>query len=162
MKKTTRPLRVFGFCLMRSPSDQIIDPADNGRHDDCRQLSAVVATTTKKEAMEKFGVSTSEANGYMTETGNEQQIAAAMSEPGTVFARPINAWDSKYYKIERKPHVVHPRRVRVTYVYIPRPEFTKEELLAIAERFEMANDPVGQSIAEKALKLANWGKEEDT
>jgi hypothetical protein len=29
-------------------------------------------------------------------------------------------------------------------------EFTREELEAIVERFAMANDPVGQSIASKA------------
>ncbi len=148
----TRPLRVFGYTMARSGSDPIAEYyPDIGR---CSQLTAVVAAKTQKEAMVLFGISAHEANGYMGETGNPEQIETAMSKPGQVFARPIDEHKGPYFEITRQPYVPRPRSPRLSFsaMKFP-PRFTQEQLEMIAERFAMANDPVGQSIAEKAKTM---------
>lgn len=45
----------------------------------------IVATKTKKKAIELFGVSYSRFKDYYCETGNEKEIAIATSKPNTVF-----------------------------------------------------------------------------
>jgi hypothetical protein len=45
----------------------------------------IVATKTKKEARELFGVSYSYFEDYYCETGNKKEIKIAMSKPRTVF-----------------------------------------------------------------------------
>lgn len=53
----------------------------------------VVATRTKKEAKQLLGAT----DNYIGETGNEDSIAQAMSEPGVVFRRrgygPNDSWE---------------------------------------------------------------------
>jgi len=52
----------------------------------------IVATTTKKAAREAFDkMSAHSFDLYASDTSNEQDIAVAMSEPGTVFRQPNNA-----------------------------------------------------------------------
>jgi hypothetical protein len=66
----TKELKVYGMKLYKSGE----------------RYRAVVATTSKTKAIQLFGVSAYEAKQQMCVTGNSLEIAAAMSEPNTVFA----------------------------------------------------------------------------
>lgn len=154
-----RPLKVFAYTLSCSSEESKL----LGQRSHIRQVKAIVATTTKKEAVEKFGITQSEARGYMSETRNAASIAKATSKPGQVFAYGINDYseDKKYIEIARRPHVPIPRPKRPSYeeMMATREEnrkkrearrLTKEELEYIAEMFGGSNYPVALSIAEKA------------
>lgn len=52
------------------------------------QSRALVATRTKKRAIEILGISASEFNNYWCETGNTIELEVAMNEPETVFYYP--------------------------------------------------------------------------
>lgn len=45
----------------------------------------IIATRTKKKAIELFGISYSHFTNYYCETGNKQEIVIATSKPNTVF-----------------------------------------------------------------------------
>lgn len=158
----TRPLKIFRYTLHRSSRDPVQKFYKGTRFEDCRQLDAVVATSTKKEAMALFGITASEANSYMSvsraDPDANQSAKLALSKPGQVFARPSHCWgdDAAYFEITREPHVVRPRVKRrpLSEIFAERDarEFTSEELEMIMERFAMSNDPMGQSIAAKAKR----------
>ena len=145
-----RPLIVYGYTLMASPQEVLKHYPDTKY---VSQVRAVVATRTKKEAIAAFGVSTGEARNYISVTGNEHELEIALAKPGQVFARPLNEWNGDYFEIERRSHVPRKRARGVLTHYTPPPSFTREELEAIAERFAMANDSIGQEIAAKALLM---------
>lgn len=48
----------------------------------------MVATTTKKDAAQKIGVSLYMFSQFFCATGNKDDIAKAMESPGTVYAKP--------------------------------------------------------------------------
>lgn len=50
-----------------------------------RQPRAIVAARTQKAAAEALGMSASHLRNYGSDTGNEIEIAQAMTKPGTVF-----------------------------------------------------------------------------
>ena len=150
-----RELKVFSMMLNCTRADNIPDRAD-GQH--VRQINAIVAVHTKKESVEKFGVTAGEMYNFGGETGNEQAIEVAMSKPGQVFARSIDDHgDKPYIEISRQPRVPIKRSKRIRYDYSIVPKvpvkFTLEELEAIVGRFQMANDPVGQSILDKVSQM---------
>lgn len=49
------------------------------------QVRGIVATFTKKKAMELFEVSYSEFEGYFCETGNDTELNIALQKTDTVF-----------------------------------------------------------------------------
>jgi hypothetical protein len=163
-----RELKVFAMTLATYGDES--ERLGQARH--VRQMQAVVATTTKKEAIEKFGITPSEANGYMHETGNEQDIAKAMSKPGQVFAHAINSYgnDRPYIEITRTPHVPLKRAKRLSYEERKAlwdeadrqrelRQFTHEELEYMVDMFAGANNPVAASIAERArLRLGDLNR----
>lgn len=75
----SRPLKVFGYTIFLVGIE--IQKLENKR-----QARAIVACSTKKEAMKKFDISLYEANNHMSETTNEDEIKMAISKPGQVFA----------------------------------------------------------------------------
>lgn len=50
-----------------------------------RQRRTVVAANSKAEVARLTGLPISEIRGYWSQTRNDAQVTAAMSEPGTVF-----------------------------------------------------------------------------
>jgi hypothetical protein len=158
-----RELKVFGITLMcsREEADAL------GMEAHARQVRAIVAATTKKEAVAKFGISQHEAAHFMTgPTGNSAEIAQAMTNPGQVFAyngygRVVTTGAPKYIEIERKPHAPMKRTKRPTYEEImaarakreaekAKRKFSAEELEYMAEMFGSANNPLALAIAQKA------------
>jgi hypothetical protein len=156
--RSKRTLKVFGYILATYGDES----ARLGQASHVRQCRAIVAATTKKEAAEKFGISMHEANGFMSETGNDEEIALAMSKPGQVFAKPINYSKTPVViEIERKPHVPFKRAPRMSIddkmklwdkqkADREARRFTKEELEYMVEMFEGGNNPVAAAIAERA------------
>lgn len=61
----------------------------------------MVATATKKEAAELFGFSLHTLNQYASITGNKDDIAVALTKPGTVFIKHRNgvAWHEKTRRV---------------------------------------------------------------
>jgi hypothetical protein len=57
----------------------------------------LVAVTTKKAAIEAFGCSAYSFSEFGHETWNDEDVAAAMSKPGTVFMRLINSLSGRAY-----------------------------------------------------------------
>ncbi len=53
--------------------------------------AAVVASTTKKAARAALGITQNEFNNYVGETGNENDIAVALKQPGLAFIQPLDA-----------------------------------------------------------------------
>ena len=49
------------------------------------QCRAIVATKTKKEAMEAFGQTSYTFKNYTAETGNEVELKVALADPGVVY-----------------------------------------------------------------------------
>ncbi len=56
---------------------------------DGRQCRAVVATKTKKRAVELLDLTLYTFNNYSCVTGNEKEIAAAMKQPETVVVMEV-------------------------------------------------------------------------
>lgn len=80
-------LKVYGItAFINAP----LTPEMLGSAPHIRQAHAVVAAPSKKAAAEAFDVSMYELNRSGGETGNDEDIAVALSEPGTVFYRPMN------------------------------------------------------------------------
>lgn len=80
-------LKVYGItAFINAP----LTPEMLGSAPHVRQAHAVVAAPSKKAAAEAFEVSMYELNRSGGETGNDEDIAVALSEPGTVFYRPMN------------------------------------------------------------------------
>ena len=52
---------------------------------DGSQVRTIVATTTKKKAMELLEVRSHEFNNYWCEAGNHIELTIALAEPNTVF-----------------------------------------------------------------------------
>lgn len=157
-----RELKVFSYTLSCSPDEN----EALGARKHTRQIKAVVATTTKREAIEKFGVTQSEARDYMGETGHKPSVDIAISKPGQVFAYSIDDYSDnpKYIEISRKPHVPVKRPKRKSYEEIraEREErraeeaarrLNEEELDYLVDMFGGANSPVAQSIAAKAALM---------
>lgn len=147
-----RELKVFGYTI-NTRSDE---SAKLGQRPHIRQARAIVAAKTIKEAAEKFGITSSEARNFMGQTGNIREIEIAMEKPGQVFALPLDNANS-FIEIERKPHVVRPRKVHAPVAPLPQKSdlvFTKEELEHMIYLFSDSNHPLSQSIAEKAHSLS--------
>ena len=79
MAKVERVLKVFTSLGMSAADEHGV------RH---VQPRLVVATTSQKAAAEAFGMTLNRFRNYGSETTNEHDVAAAMSEPGTVFWTP--------------------------------------------------------------------------
>jgi hypothetical protein len=151
-----RELKVYGTLLVASPEEQ----EALGQNSRQRQIRAIVATRTKKEACEKLGLSASEARGFLAETFNPEETDMAMSEPGQVFATQSHV--KKYFiKIERRPHVPVKRTKRLSFAEQMKIReknraerearaFTREELEYMVDLFSSANNPLAASIAERA------------
>lgn len=160
-----RELKVFGMIIASFGGEA----QRLGSRQHIRQIRAVVATTTKKEAIEKLGITATDARDHLGETGNEQEIKIAMSKPGQVFASAIDAYsdDKKYIEIERNPHVPVKRGKRESYeeraarwarqdAAREARKFTAEELEHLVDMLSGANHPLSASIAEKAkLRLSD-------
>ena len=52
---------------------------------DGKQVRTIVATTTKKRAMELLDITITELNNYWCETGNSLELNIALNELDTVF-----------------------------------------------------------------------------
>lgn len=93
----SRRLRVYGTTSFRSACP----PAPNGS----RQTREIIAAHSKVEAKRLAGwrIGLSEIG----ETGNEEEVALATGEPGTVFWSPLDArppaWRSVTTSVEVKP-----------------------------------------------------------
>lgn len=68
----------------------------------CGMYRHIVATRTKKRAIELFGISYSLFRDYYCETGNEQEIKTATSKPNTVFRTKDNSCGKEYFEEEIK------------------------------------------------------------
>lgn len=148
---SNRALTVHAMTIMRNREDPLEAHYPGSTSP---QLRAIVATRTKKEAADLFGVALSYFNQYSSPTGNDAEIATATAKPGQVFAAPTQHRSDVYFEITRRPYVSRKRHKLQPFIAPPaQPNFTREELGLIAERFSMANDPVGQSIAVKAGKM---------
>lgn len=149
-----RTLKVFGIILASYRDDRMQEHYPD-MPDHVRQVRAIVATKTKKEAQELFGVTSGEMNNFSGETGNEFELATALAKPGQVFARPVNKFnDTPFVEITRKAHVPMKRRPRPVWTPpVPKPAFTKEELETIFARFEMSNDPDSIAVRDKAAAI---------
>ena len=55
------------------------------------QYAAIVAASSQQAAANAADVTVGDIRSYWGETSNAQQVETAMSQPGTVFAVPINA-----------------------------------------------------------------------
>lgn len=82
-----RKLKVWGWVG--------INPNPTNGH---RQVREVVATTTKRQAIEASGLSAYTFNQYAGETGNTTERVTALSDPGAVFYRPLNDYDAEWTK----------------------------------------------------------------
>ena len=60
-------------------------PENTNSHGQTREIVAAPSLTAALRILGRFGV----RRGYCTETGNEIEIATAMSKPGTVFWAPL-------------------------------------------------------------------------
>lgn len=161
-----RELKVFGTLIM-ARGDETASLGMAGHH---RQIRAIVATTTKKEAIEKLGLNSSGGRDFLTETGNDDEIKLATSKPGQVFAFEPHRSKSVYIEITRKAHVPFKRSKRLTYeeqkalrdqaeAERAKRKFTNEELEYLVDLLTGANNPVGASIAERAALILNDRKE---
>ena len=140
-----REMKVFGSTIAWCRDDAITN---------CRQVRAIVAAETKAEAARLMGMSIGEFNNYASQTGNDVEVTLALSKPGQLFARSVNAWKGPYVEITRTPYVSIPRRKRVPYVAPPPPvRFTVEELEMIAGYFSEGNSPLAASIRDKATAM---------
>jgi len=73
-----RPMLVYGGWVIRQvPGHR-------------NQVRAVVATTTKKAAMEALGVTRGHFADFFSDTSHELDVEAAMSSPGDVFWMPMD------------------------------------------------------------------------
>ena len=79
---SARRLKVYRWQSSRSECPR----AGNGS----RQTVEILATTSKKKAAEIAGERGPWALFNLGETGNEQSIAQAMSQPGVIFWRPVD------------------------------------------------------------------------
>jgi hypothetical protein len=77
-----RELKVFGYTGHRREAYK-----DRNVHGQTRE---VIATTTKAEAHRMSGLSRALFDRSVSITGNEEEVALAMSSPGTVFWQPDN------------------------------------------------------------------------
>lgn len=69
-----------------------------------KQMRAVVATTSRKAAAELLGLSNYEASQWMTESGNEKEVDAALVVPGQVVWRLLDSHNDPYVlRTTRKP-----------------------------------------------------------
>jgi hypothetical protein len=64
-----------------------------------KPLRTIIATTTKKRAMEILGISVGEFNNYWCETGNEHELKTALNCPETVFVSEDKHGDRTYKKL---------------------------------------------------------------
>lgn len=144
-----REYKVYGMCLSSFNNDGI----------DGRQIRAITAARTKKRAQEIFGITSTEMRDFCSQTFNDFEVETAMSKPEQLFGRGLDAHSraENFIEISRSPHVVQKRvkRKPLSEIIAERAKrnFDRDELLAISERFSMANDPIGQSIAAKAQAM---------
>ena len=50
-----------------------------------KQVKAIIATTTKKEAIKLLNMTLYEFNSYWSETGNDISLKTALLKPNTIF-----------------------------------------------------------------------------
>lgn len=73
-------LKVYGGGGMRPEC-----PYAENRHGQTREIVAASSETAALRILKPFGV----RKGYLCETGNPEEVALAMSEPGAVFWAPL-------------------------------------------------------------------------
>jgi hypothetical protein len=159
-KQSKRPLVVYAMMLSSAKEDNLPLRPDGRPH---RQVRAIVATRTKKEAIALFGCTAGEFREYSSKTSNAIDLEVALAKPGQLFVRRIDDWDGNYLPSSRSPHVPLPRVKGPSKPLSQRPQrllpvakFTRNELEMIRDHFAMANDSDGLGIAEKAqLMLEN-------
>jgi len=66
------------------------------------QTREVVAVRSVAELVRLTGMGRSTINNYAAETGNETEVAVAMSKPGTIFWRPLNEHRAEFVEAEAK------------------------------------------------------------
>lgn len=66
----------------------------------CGNHREIVATRTKRKAMELFGISYSHFKDYYSETGNKNEIEIATSKPNIIFRTKDNS--SREYFEDKK------------------------------------------------------------
>lgn len=162
-----RELKVFGTTVMASGDEAQALGLNYGNGN--RQVRAIVAATTRVDAAKAFGMSVSQANGFMSATGNTVELETALAKPGQVFAcRMDDHKKATFIEITRKEYVSYKRPKRQTYEEMVALRekneaerrartFTVEELEYMVEMFGQANSPTALAIAEKArlhLKIA--------
>lgn len=90
----SRRLKVYGWTGHRFECP----PAPNGSH----QTREIVAASSVAEVMRLSGRRRSGLFN-ICETGNDEEIATAMAEPGVVFWRGINDWRGPWTRTEPTP-----------------------------------------------------------
>jgi hypothetical protein len=77
-----RPLKIFGYTGYRREARM-----ERNVHGQTRE---VIAATTQAEAFRMSGLTRSQFDQRVSECGNDEETALAMSAPGTVFWQPHN------------------------------------------------------------------------
>lgn len=77
-----RPLKVFGYTGYRRDAHK-----DRNVHGQTREI---IAARSKTEAQRMSGLTRTRFDHSASITGNDEEIAQAMSAPGTVFWQPHN------------------------------------------------------------------------
>ena len=62
----------------------------------CGTHRKIVATRTKKRAIELLGITRHDAKDFMCETGNVKELEIAKSKPGVIFIKSYLGKDDKY------------------------------------------------------------------
>lgn len=75
-----------------------------------RQVRVVVATTSRQKAAAVMGISVGELRSYGSETGNRDEIAQAMTSPGTAFYFDERG-DKRWHPLRQVPVLMPPGSV---------------------------------------------------
>lgn len=117
----TPKLKVYGITAHISAP---LTPEMLGSAPHVRQAHAVVAAPSKKAAAEALGINMYEFNHSGGETGNDESIAVALAEPGTVFYQSMNSRRGNWYRGDGTPFIPTEIKPKGTH-------FTAGELAAI-------------------------------
>lgn len=77
-----RKLKVYGISSIRREC-----PKEENRH---QQVRNIVAAPSMKEASRLLGMPYNHMRTMASETGNEEELALALSKPGTIFWKPLD------------------------------------------------------------------------
>ena len=79
-----RKLKVYGWQALRASERA--------------QVRCVVATTSQRAVAQAFGVTSPRQLFCLTETGNREEVDAAMKHPGTVIWRPVHCPTGTFFR----------------------------------------------------------------